>query len=402
MSATNAPRAVVVGASHAGAQLAAGLRQEGWAGEILLVGDETTLPYQRPPLSKAYLSGKSTLDELAIRNNDYYVKQRIERLQAMVDAIDPTRRELRLTSGDSIRYDKLALCTGARPRKLPVPGADLDGVYYLRTAADAALIRDAATPGKRAVIIGGGYIGLETAASLRTQGLEVTVLEAADRVLARVTAPEVSAFFTRIHRNEGIDIRTGTLVTGLAGNTQVRAVILASSESIAADLVVVGIGVEPDTTLAVTAGLAIDDGVLIDSQALTSNPDIVAAGDCTRMITTRWGHKIRLESVPNATEQAKVAAATICGNSKQISALPWFWSDQFDLKMQIAGLNTGYDEIVLDGDPDRDRDFSCYYLRHGNLIAADCINRPRDFMFSKRAISQVTPTRRGDLVGVAS
>lgn len=391
-------RALIVGASHAGAQLAASLRQEGWAGEIVLIGEESALPYQRPPLSKAYLAGKSTLDELAIRSAEFYSKQGIQLLEATVEAIDRSAGHLLLSTGDALPYDKLALCTGARPRRLLTPGADLAGVYYLRTAADVEMIREATGPGRRAVIVGGGYIGLEAAASLRALGLEVTVLEATERVLERVTAPEVSAFFDRIHREEGVNIRTGALVEALSGDGRVREVILASGESIPADVVIVGIGVEPNTELAAAAGLAVDNGVVIDDQTRTSDPDIVAAGDCASHDMARYGRRIRLESVPSAGEQAKVAAATVCGKSKKIAALPWFWSDQYDLKLQIAGLNTGYDDVVFSGDPTRDRDFTCFYLRAGELIAADCINRPREFMFSKRIITQQLPIDRAELV----
>ncbi|ORA77876.1 MULTISPECIES: NAD(P)/FAD-dependent oxidoreductase [Mycobacteriaceae] len=391
-------RTLIVGASHAGAQLAASLRQEGWTGEIVLIGDEAALPYQRPPLSKAYLAGKCTVDELAIRNAEFYTKQRIQLLDATVEAIDRSAGQLSLNTGDALPYDKLALCTGARPRRLPTPGADLAGVFYLRTAADVEMIREATSPGSRAVIVGGGYIGLETAASLRALGLEVTVIEATERVLERVTAPEVSAFFDRIHREEGVNIRTGALVKALSGDGRIREVILAGGESIPADLVIVGIGVEPNTELAAAAGLVVDNGVVIDDQARTSDPAIVAAGDCASHDMARYGRRIRLESVPSAAEQAKVAAATVCGKSKKISALPWFWSDQYDLKLQIAGLNTGYDEVILSGDPTRDRDFTCFYLRAGELIAADCINRPRDFMVSKRIITQQLPIGRSELV----
>lgn len=391
-------RALIVGAGHAGAQLAASLRQEGWTGEIVLIGEESALPYQRPPLSKGYLAGKSTLDELAIRSAKFYTEQGIQLLNAKVEAIDRSAGHLVLSTGDALPYDKLALCTGARPRRLSIPGANLVGVYYLRTAADVEMIREATSPGCRAVIIGGGYIGLETAASLRALGLEVTVLEATERVLERVTAPAVSAFFDRIHREEGVNIRTGALVEALSGDGRVREVFLSSGESIPTDLVIVGIGVEPNTELAAAAGLVVDNGVVIDAQTRTSDPDIVAAGDCASHDMARYGRRIRLESVPSAGEQAKVAAATVCGKSKMIAALPWFWSDQYDLKLQIAGLNTGYDEVVLSGDPTRDRDFTCFYLRAGELIAADCINRPRHFMFSKRVITQRLPIGRTELV----
>lgn len=391
-------RAVIVGASHAGAQLAASLRQEGWDGEIVLVGNESALPYQRPPLSKAYLADRCALTELAIRSSDFYAKQRVQIIDATVTAIDRSAGHVALSTGDILSYDKLALCTGARPRLLPTPGADLAGVFYLRTAADVEMIRGATSPGRRAVIVGGGYIGLETAASLRALGLEVTVLEATERVLERVTAPAVSAFFDRVHREEGVNIRTGALVGAISGDGRAREVVLTNGEAIPADLVVVGIGVEPVTELAVAAGLAVDNGVVIDDQARSSDPEILAAGDCASHHMARYGRRIRLESVPSAGEQAKVAAATICGKSRKIAALPWFWSDQYDVKLQIAGLNTGYDEVVLSGDPARGRDFTCFYLRAGELIAADCINRPRDFVFSKRVIMQQVPIDRAELM----
>lgn len=394
-------RAVVVGASHAGAQLAGNLRRDGWAGEIVLIGDEGKLPYHRPPLSKAYLAGKSGLDELLIRGADFYAKQNIQLVDATVDAIERSVGRVRLNTGETVEYTKLALCIGARARRLPTPGADLRGIHYLRTAADVASIRAAAVPGRRVVIVGGGYIGLETAASLCSLGMEVTVLEAMDRVLERVTAPEVSAFFTRIHRDEGVDIRTEVLVEAFTGNGNVREVVLADGALLPADVVIVGVGVVPNTELASAAGLSVDNGIAIDDQARTSDPDIVAAGDCTSHVMARYGSRIRLESVPSAGEQAKIAAATICGKYSTIAALPWFWSDQYDLKLQIAGLNTGYDEVVLSGDPSRDREFSCFYFRGGELIAADCVNRPRDFMFTKRAITKSLPVDRADLLAGA-
>ncbi len=388
---------MVVGASHAGAQLAASLRQGGWKGEIVLVGDEGTLPYQRPPMSKAYLAGKNTLDQLAIRSAAFYAKQEITLLDDSVQAVDRTDGRVTLSRGGSLAYDELALCTGARVRRLAAPGADLCGVHYLRTAADVELIREAASPGRRAVIIGGGYIGLETAASLSGLGLQVSVLEATERVLGRVTAPEVSAFFDRIHREEAVDVRTKATVEELVGTDRVQGVVLAGGETVPADLVIIGIGVEPNTELAAAAGLQVDDGVVIDDHARTSDPAIVAAGDCTSHLMTRYGRRIRLESVSSATEQAKVAAATACGKSQRITALPWFWSDQYDVKLQIAGINTGYDEIVLNGDPAEGRDFTCYYLRRGELIAADCVNRPRDFMFSKQVIIRGGQVGRDEL-----
>lgn len=394
-------RAVIVGASHAGAQLAGNLRRDGWAGEIVLIGDEGKLPYHRPPLSKAYLAGKSNLDELLIRSADFYPKQDIKLVHSTVDSIDRAAGRVLLDTGDTVSYTKLALCVGARARQLPIPGADLRGIHYLRTAADVESIRAAAVPGRRVVIVGGGYIGLETAASLYSLGMQVTVLEATDRVLERVIAPEVSAFFTRIHRDAGVDIRTQALVEAFTGNGNVREVVLADGALLPADVVIVGVGVVPNTELASAAGLSVDNGIVIDDQARTSDPDIVAAGDCTSHVMARYGSRIRLESVPSAGEQAKIAAATICGKRSAIAALPWFWSDQYDLKLQIAGLNTGYDEVVLSGDPSRHREFSCFYFRDGELIAADCVNRPRDFMLAKRAITKCLPTDRAELLAAS-
>lgn len=391
-------RSVIVGASHAGAQLAGNLRREGWSGEIVLIGDEAGLPYHRPPLSKAYLAGRSGLDDLLIRGADFYEKQNIRLVNATVEAIDRSAKRVSLSTRDTLAYTKLALCVGARARRLRTPGADFPGIHYLRTAADVELIRAAAVPGCRVVIVGGGYIGLETAASLCSLGMNVTVLEATERVLERVTAPEVSAFYTRIHRGEGVEIRTHALVEAFSGNGRVQEVVLIGGESIPADLVIVGVGVVPNTELAAAAGLFIDNGIVIDDQARTGDPDIVAAGDCTSHTMARYGSRIRLECVPSASEQAKIAAASICGKYSSIAALPWFWSDQYDLKLQIAGLNTGYDEVVLSGDPSRDRDFSCFYFRDSELIAADCVNRPRDFMFSKRAISHQLRVDRSDLL----
>ncbi|MBE7196125.1 MAG: FAD-dependent oxidoreductase [Gordonia polyisoprenivorans] len=393
---------VIVGASHAGAQLAANLRKEKWAGDILLIGDEGRLPYQRPPLSKAYLAGECHLNDVAIRSRQFYDKQRIELLDGVARSVDRRAHTVTLGDGRVQSYSTLALCTGASARALPVPGADLPGVHYLRTANDVEAIRSAAVPGCKAVIVGGGYIGLETAASLRVLGAEVTVLEAAGRVLERVTAPMVSAFFDRIHREEGVDVRTSAMVEAFRGGGRVDGVVLADGEIHAADLVIVGVGIIPNTDLAEAAGVDVDDGIVIDEHTRTSDPDIVAAGDCVNHPIERYGRRARLECVAAATEQAKVAAATICGKDSALSSLPWFWSDQYDLKLQIAGLNTGYDEVLLSGDPAHDRGFTCYYFRDRELIAADCVNRPQDFMAAKRVIAQRSSIDRAELIGATS
>ncbi|KQY56426.1 NAD(P)/FAD-dependent oxidoreductase [Nocardioides sp. Root140] len=387
-------RVIIVGASHASAQLCASLRQEGWAGEVLLIGDEPTLPYHRPPLSKTYLAGTSNLDELLIRKPDFYDKQQVAFRQARVTSVERGARTVTLSNGETLGYDKLALCLGARPRRLSLPGADLAGVHYLRDAADIEAIRDSLATTSHAVIIGAGYIGLETAASLRKLGISVSVLEAADRVLQRVTAPEVSAFYDRVHREEGVEIRVGVGVNALEGKGHVSGVRLEDGDSVATELVIIGVGVVPNVELAQEAGLTVDNGIVIDAYGRTSDPEIFAAGDCANYYDARYEGRLRLESVPSAVEQAKSVAAAICGRERQISALPWFWSDQYDLKLQIAGLNTGYDEIVLRGDRSTGRDFACFYLGKGRLIAADCVNRPQEFMFSKRAIAQgLAPNR---------
>ncbi len=395
-------RALVVGASHAGVQVAAGLRQQGWSGEVVVVGDEPALPYHRPPLSKAYLAGTSSLQDLALRKAEFYAKHDIRLVQSTVTQVDRAAQQVGLNDGTTMGYTHLALCTGGRVRTLDVSGIDLPGVFYLRTFADVESIRALAASGSHAVIVGGGYVGLETAASLRALGLDETVREAAERVLERVTAPEVSAFYERVHRDAGVVIRTGAQVSAMAGDQRVREVVLRGGERIPADLVVVGVGLVPNTELAAEAGLYVENGIVIDDLARTSDPRIVAAGDCASHRMARYDRLVRLESVPSAGEQAKTAAATLCGKERPIAALPWFWSDQYDLKLQIAGLNLGYDELVLSGDPSRDRDFTCYYLQQGRLLAADCVNRPRDFLKAKQLISQGLGVDRAQLESAAA
>ena len=387
-------RVVVVGASHASAQLCVSLRKNGWGGEIVLVGDEPSLPYQRPPLSKTFLAGATTLADLLIRKPAFYEKEQVTFRHARVTAIDREAETVTLDDGDALGYDRLVLCTGARPRPLDVPGIDLEGVHYLRDAADIEAIRGSLVTTSRAVIVGAGYIGLEAAASLRKLEVEVTVLEVADRVLQRVTAPEVSAFYDRVHREEGVELRVGVAVSALEGEGRVSGVRLADGDVVAADLVVVGVGVLPNVELAVDAGLAVADGIVIDEHGRTDDPNVYAAGDCANHFDARYDRRVRLECVANAIEHAKSVAGAVCGVEKAISALPWFWSDQYDLKLQIAGLSTGYDDVVLRGDPDSGRSFACFYFADGRLIAADCVNRPKEFMFGKRAIAEgLSPDR---------
>ncbi len=392
--------AVIVGASHAAAQLAASLRQAGWDGKISVVGEEPIPPYHRPPLSKAYLAGEKHSDELLIRPATFYEKSDIDLvLGTRVTGLDRENKTLTLHDGGSIPYTRLALATGARVRKLDtLPGHELDGVFYLRDLNDVDRIRGYIGSGKSAVIIGGGYIGLETAASMRKLGMEVTVLEALPRVLQRVTAPEVSDFYSRVHGEEGVQIITDAAVEALEGSGDVTGVKLADGRSIPADLVVIGVGVVPATELAEQAGLAVDNGIVVDEYARTSDPDIVAAGDCTNHYNPIYDHRLRLESVQNATDQAKVAANTLCGRLEAYHALPWFWSDQYDLKLQIAGLSQGYDRVVLRGDSASGRSFAAFYFSGQRLLAVDAVNRPREFMLARKALA-AGQTANPDLLG---
>jgi len=391
---------VIIGGSHAAAQLGGSLRQGGWEGAISIVGDEALPPYHRPPLSKDYLAGNKHSDELLIRPVSYYEKARIDLvLGNRVTAIDRDARRVTLHDGGSIPYTKLALATGARVRKLSLPGHDLDGVFYLRDLKDVNSMRTFVGAGKSAVIIGGGYIGLETAASLRKLRMEVTVLEALPRVLQRVTAPEVSAFYSRVHGEEGVKIITEAAVDSLQGTGAIKAVGLADGTAIKADMVVIGVGVLPATELAEDAGLAVDNGIVVDEFARTSDHNIVAAGDCTNHHNPIYNRQLRLESVQNATDQAKTAANTLCGKLEAYNALPWFWSDQYDLKLQIAGLSQGFDQVVIRGDSESGRSFAAFYFHQSRLIAVDAINRPKEFMMTRRALtagSSADPAQLGD------
>jgi len=382
---------LIIGASHAAAQLAPSLRQAGWKGEILVIGDEPHLPYHRPPLSKTFLTGDKTAESLAIRPAAFYEKNAIKFRQAWVESIDRAKQTVTLNSGEQLPYDKLALCTGSRVRKVALPGAELQGVHYLRNIADVLDIKNRAKEHARAVIIGGGYIGLETAAVLNQVGLKVVVLEMAPRILQRVTAPELSEFYSRVHQESGVEIHVGVTVSAIAGEGQVQRVNCADGREFDADLVVIGVGILPNVELAETAGIAVDNGILVDEFCRTNDDNIVAAGDCTNHLNKTYNRRIRLESVPNAIEQGKSAAASICGEQKAFKGLPWFWSDQYDMKLQIAGLSTGYDQIVIRGDRQTGRSFAVFYLQNGQLIAADCVNRPQEFMLSKRIIAENLP-----------
>ena len=396
--------ALIVGAGHAAGVCATSVREEGWTGRIVLIGEEPHLPYQRPPLSKAFLSGEATIEQLYLKPQATYDKARIEFMpNTRAERIDRAARTVALSDGREIGYTKLVIATGGHARRLALSGMDLiekqPNFHYLRTLDHVARIRTQFNAGARLVIIGGGYIGLEVAAIAVKRGLRVTVLEALPRVLARVTAPELSAFYERVHREAGVDVRTSTAVSGFvldASGDAVAAVVCADGSRVPADLVIVGVGLQPATGIAEAAGLAVDNGILVDEHTRTSDPDIFAIGDCTNHPNGLLGRRLRLESVPNAMEQARTAAATLCGKDRVYNSVPWFWSDQYDLKLKMVGLSHGYDELVLRGTPEN-RSFSAFYLKGGVMLAADTVSRPQEFMLAKRFVAEKIPVRAAEL-----
>lgn len=380
-------RVVIAGAGHAAGQVVASLQQHEFAGQVVLAGEEAYLPYQRPPLSKKFLAGEMDAERLYVKPASFYDNAGTELLlETRITEIDRAAKCLRTDTGTEIEYDKLVLALGSRVRRLHIEGTELPRVHYLRSIAHVEAIRADFEPGRRLVIIGAGYIGLEVAAVARQAGLDVTVVELADRVMSRVVSPEISDFYEIEHTNQGVKFRLSTGVTALGGKKRVKTVITSGGEEIAADLVVIGAGIVPNTELANAAGLDVEDGIVVDDHCASSDPDIYAVGDCTLHPNAIYGRQLRLESVHNALEQAKTAAANICGQDTVYCEVPWFWSDQYDLKLQIAGLSAGYDEVVIRGNP-AERSFSCLYLRDGRLIAVDAINTPRDFMQAKKLIA---------------
>ena len=379
---------VIIGAGHAAGQVVASLKQHKFDGRITLIGDEPWLPYQRPPLSKKYLAGELAADRLFFKPESFYEDDRIRvLLDTRVAGIDRTKKRVLTESGEAIAYDKLVLSVGAQPRRVDLRGADLAGIFYLRTIGDVDGIRASLKEARHLAIVGAGYIGLEVAAVAATLGVDVTVIEAMDRVMSRVVSPQVSAFYQDAHRKHGVKLLLSTAVEGFLGDDRVSAVRTGNGDRIAADFVVIGVGIEPDTALAAEAGLAVNNGVVVDCRCRTSDPDIFAVGDCTYHPNRLLGRDVRLESVHNALEQAKTAAANLCGQVNEYAQVPWFWSDQYDLKLQIVGLSEGYDEVVMRGEPASSA-FSCLYLKDGRLIAIDAINQPRDFMQSKKLIAE--------------
>ena len=378
---------VIAGAGHGAGQVVASLKQQKFDGKIVLVGDEPYLPYQRPPLSKKYLAGELPPERLYFKPASFYDDPQVEvRLDTRVASIDRAARVVTTDDDQAIGYDKLVLALGSRVRKVPVDGADLPGIHYLRSIADVDAIRDDMSSYKNVVIVGAGYIGLEVAAVCCQHGLQVTVLEMEDRVMSRVVSPNVSDYYQLRHAEQGVKLMLSTGLAGFKGKRRVRKVLTTDGQELPADFVVVGVGILPNMELAAEAGLDTDDGIVVDDRCQTSDADIYAIGDCTFHPNDIYGRRLRLESVHNALEQAKTAASNICGIDSHYCQVPWFWSDQYDIKLQIAGLSDGYDDVVLRGDPAAGS-FACFYLAGGVLIAVDAINSPREFMQSKKLIA---------------
>jgi 3-phenylpropionate/trans-cinnamate dioxygenase ferredoxin reductase component len=382
---------LIIGGGQAGSQAIDTLRREGFTGRLVLIGDEPELPYQRPPLSKKYLSGEMAADRLPFRHRSFYDEHRVElKLGQPAVRLDAAARVVELKDGETLTYDRLLLCLGAASRQLTCPGATLAGVHTLRGLADVPAIQAGFKPQARVVIIGGGYIGLETAATCRKMGCEVTVLEMADRIMNRVVAPPVSHYFAEEHRAHGVTILCDMRVVCLEGEGRVERVVCADGSRHAADLVIVGVGAIATTDLASKAGLACDNGIVVDEYCRTSDEAIYAAGDCTNHPSLRFGRRVRLESVDNAFEQAKTAAINLLGRPVTHDRVPWFWSDQYDNKLLIVGLSQDYDRQVLRGDPAA-RSFSVCYLKGRELLAVEAINHSKDYMAARKLIADRTP-----------
>ncbi len=382
------PVVAVVGAGQAGFQTASSLRQEGFGGRIILVGDEPGLPYQRPPLSKSYLAGDSGLDELWLRPQAFYETQAIDLVSGeTVTAIDRVGRRLRLGSGGDIACDHIVLATGARFRPLPVPGAELDGVLPLRTLADADILRERLTEVRDVVVVGAGFIGLEFAAVARTAGVGVHIVEVTQQPMGRVVSAQTSRFFTEAHRGWGATISLGAGVSRILGAAgRVTAVEISDGRVLPADLVLVCIGVLPNAELADAAGLAVDNGIVVDQHLATGAAEIFAIGDCANFPTRFAESRVRLESVQNGVDQARAVAARIAGKPAPYDKVPWFWSDQAELKLQIAGITAGHDAAVVRGDPESGS-FSVFCFRHGRLIGVESVNRPADHIVARRLLA---------------
>lgn len=384
-ASTTGEHTVVVGAGQAGFSFCAKLRELGYLGKISLIGDEPHAPYQRPPLSKAYLLGEMSLDRLLLRPAEFYQDQEINlQIDTAVTAIERDSKTVSLSNGASLSYDRLVLATGSTPRLLPTSlSGDLSGIYYMRSVADADSISPEFASGKRVLVVGGGYIGLEAAAVAAKRGVNVTLIEAADRILQRVACSQTSDYFRNLHQAHGVDIREGIALEALQGeNGRVSSATLSDGNSLDLDFVIVGIGILPNAQLARNAGLECYNGISVDARCATSDPAIMAVGDCACF--SYHGTPLRLESVSNAIDQAQAAAAVVMGTDQPYEAMPWFWSDQYDTKLQIAGLSSGFDKIVVrSGGTEA---CSHWYYSGDNLLAVDAMNDPRAYMVAKRLI----------------
>ncbi len=391
---------LIVGAGHAGFQVAVSLRQAGYTGPVRLINDEALLPYQRPPLSKAYLKGTGGADSVLFRPAKFYADQDITLVSGRAVMIDRARHKVLLDSGAPHDYAHLVLATGARNRLLDVPNANLEGVMYLRNFAESEALRTHIKAGQRLVVIGAGFIGLEFASTARAKGLEVDVLELAPRVMARAVTQDISAYFERKHREAGIRIHFGVRATEIEGaHGKVTGVSLSDGRQLPADLVVVGVGVLPNVELAAEAGLPVAAGIIVDAQLLTADPDISAIGDCALFESPRFGAPLRLESVQNATDQARCVAARLTGKPEIYDGLPWFWSDQGNDKLQMAGLTAGFDHAVLRGDPEQGA-FSVFCYKGDRMIGVESVNRAGDHVFGRRMLAasrSITPQQAADM-----
>ena len=380
---------IIIGAGQAGLQSIVSLRQSGYPKAITLIGDEAYLPYQRPPLSKAYLSGKMERERLFLKPESFFTDNNVTvKLATPVASIDAGAKSVTLESGESLAYEDLILATGSRPRRLDLAGRELANIFDLRGMADIDAMQPHFIAGEKLVVIGGGYIGLEAAAVAADMGLHVHVLEAAPRLLARVAEPEISAFYDRIHKARGVTIITQSRIEGFVGERDcVSGIQMADGSVIDADIVITGIGIVPNIELAQAAGLTLDNGIVVNDVGQTSDAHIYAAGDCTQHPNDVLGRKLRLESVPNAIEQGKAVASAICGAPKPYHQVPWFWSDQYDVKLQIAGVPTQIDQKVLRGD-DTSNSFAWFYFTGDKLTGVTAVNRPAEFMAGRMLIEK--------------
>jgi 3-phenylpropionate/trans-cinnamate dioxygenase ferredoxin reductase component len=391
---------LIAGAGHAGFQVAASLRQHGFSERVCLINDEAHLPYQRPPLSKAYLKGESRPDSLMFRPDKFYRDQNIELMGDRAVSIDRAARRLLLASGSSLEYGHLVLATGARNRMLDIPNANLRDVRYLRALDESEALRQRISSSRHVVVIGAGFIGLEFAATARAKGLEVDVVELGGRVMARAVTAEISEYFQDRHTAADIRIHLGVQATSIESDgANVTGVSLSDGRHVEADLVVVGVGVLPNVELAAAADLEVAAGIIVNEQLLTSDPNISAIGDCALFASPRFGGSLRLESVQNATDHARCVAARLTGHAKTYDGQPWFWSDQGDDKLQIAGLTTGYDRVMVRGDPAQ-RSFSAFCYKSGQLVGIESVNRASDHVFGRRILGMnrsIAPEQAQDL-----